>query len=224
MGVDISHCVLLLAHSKVCPIPAVPWMAALSADITAEMKLNCAMNIRVPLSLKLRGDTTYHACFPALVILSIGFSSGPCPGCRFFSSELTFRFSCVFIQNLKVLYHFVYAFPHAFIRPFICLLWKIYCALTVCTDVKLKNQRESKWSMVSVHLRCEERGRSWFPWDVLMTAVQECAGKRVWLCRGLWQGDCGSVYSREEEGCVQRAFLWRLCLGCTKSPQQFTVA
>lgn len=120
-------------------------MAALSTDITAEMMLNCAMNIRVPLSLKLRGDTIYHACFPALVILSIGVSSGPCPGCRFFSSgELTFRFSCVFIQNLKVLYHFVYAFPHAFIRPFICLPWKIYCALTVCTDVKLKNQRESK--------------------------------------------------------------------------------
>lgn len=30
-----------------------------------------------------------------------------------------------------------------------------------------------------------------------MTAMQECAGKSVWLCRGLWQGDCGSVYSRE---------------------------
>lgn len=37
-----------------------------------------------------------------------------------------------------------------------------------------------------------------------MTTVQECAGKRAWYCRGLWQGDCGSVYSREEEGCVQR--------------------
>lgn len=41
--------------------------------------------------------------------------------------------------------------------------------------------------------------------------------------------DCGrgivGLYIRgKEEGCVQRAFLWRLCLGCTQSPQQFTVA
>lgn len=63
----------LLGHSEGCPIPAVPGVAALGTDITAEMMLNCAVDIRVPLSLKLRGDTIYHACFPALVILSIGF-------------------------------------------------------------------------------------------------------------------------------------------------------
>lgn len=66
--------------------------------------------------------------------------------------------------------------------------------------------------------------RSWFPWDVSMTAMQECAGKSVWLCRGLWQGDCGSVYSREGGRVLCRVPLWRLCLGHTKSPQQFTVA